>query len=187
MSFFSFQPEVERMPRTNFRLSAIGLLGLLVLSACSAPRGLKNASRLQLESLQASRQGVEAYLDLTDQILVKAKQFDDYGDQVELVFGKIDEILKQETVPDDPLTASDQVAQALFSLRRKQQSADDPVSLFRQQHRLRLRQLNLLLELVEQSQELIHHYLTADVAPTSAQLEELNTRLQQLEGLGGNR
>ena len=179
MSFFSFQPEVERMPRTNFRLSAIGLLGLLVLSACSAPRGLKNASRLQLESLQASRQGVEAYLDLTDQILVKAKQFDDYGDQVELVFGKIDEILEQETVPDDPLTASDQVAQALFSLRRKQQSTDDPVSLFRQ--------LNLLLELVEQSQELIHHYLTADVAPTSAQLEELNTRLQQLEGLGGNR
>ena len=100
------------------RLSAISLLGLFLLSSCTAPRSLKNASRLQLESLQASRQGVEAYIDLTDQILVKAKQFDDYGDQVELVFGKIDEILKQDTVPRDPLTASDQVAQALFSLRR---------------------------------------------------------------------
>lgn len=160
---------------------------LVLPAACSAPRSIRQASRLQLESLAQGKEGVSAYQELSDRVIERAIDLQESSQLQQTAFEAVQQVLREAENPD-PLTASDQVASRIFEHRRLQRRQSSPLKQLRIQHLENLDHLVSLLELLRFSQELIHECLTTEVGPAENQLEELRLEIGRLRSsIGGGR
>ncbi len=156
-------------------------LSFSLLAACATPSVTKEASRLQLEAFDGTRQSVASYSAIVAKEIQAIQSLRRASQDLEAVAVVVESVATEDIEPTDAL---DRLTNELKKKRKELADRDDPLQALLKEHKASMKTLRDLLGLLEQNQALIDRYLNTDLGPTAEQITGLREGLETLKAAG---